>query len=74
MNERGIFDKTHLRWFTRKDVWSLVKLADLEMVTYERKFRARDAKGSRFNWKSKLLKLINKDLVTFQHIVVCRHV
>lgn len=72
-NERGIFDKTHLRWFTRKDVFSLVKKSDLEVIKYERKLRARDAIGSKFDFKAKFLKLINKDLVTFQHIVVCEH-
>ena len=72
-NERGIFDKTHISWFTRKDVFSLAELANLEVINYERKFRARDAIGSRFSWKTKLLKWINKDLVTFQHIVVCKH-
>lgn len=73
-NERGIFDKTHLRWFTRKDAFSLVQTADLEVIKYERKFRARDAKGSKFDWKAKLLKRINKDFVTFQHIIICEHV
>lgn len=72
-NERGIFDKTHLRWFTRKDVFSLAESANLEVINYERKLRARDAIGSQFNWKTKLLKRINKDLVTFQHIIVCKH-
>ena len=72
-NERGIFDKTHLRWFTRKDVFSLVKKSDLEVIKYERNFRSRDAIGSKFDFKAKFLKLINKDLVTFQHIMVCGH-
>lgn len=73
INERGIFDKTHIRWFTRKDVFQLAKSANLEVVNYERTLRARDAIGSKFNWKTKLLKLINKDLVTFQHIIICKH-
>ncbi|WP_051209922.1 class I SAM-dependent methyltransferase [Gelidibacter mesophilus] len=72
-NERGIFDKTHLRWFTRKDVYSLVSSANLKVLTYERKYRSRDAMGSKFNWKAKVLKFLNKDLVTFQHIIVCQH-
>lgn len=72
-NERGIFDKTHLRWFTRKDVYSLAESASLEVINYERKLRARDAIGSRFDWKTSLLRRINKDLVTFQHIIVCKH-
>lgn len=73
MNERGIFDKTHMRWFTRKDVFQLAKSANLDVVNYERNLRARDAIGSRFNRKTKILKRINKDLVTFQHILVCKH-
>ena len=72
-NDRGIFDKTHIRWFTRKDVFSLLECSKLELITYERKFRSRDAKGSKFNWKTKFLKFISKDLVTFQHIVVCKN-
>ena len=73
-NQRGIFDKTHLRWFTRKDVLKLIQDSDLKLYTYERKYRSRDAIGSKFNWKSKLLKIINKDLITFQHVIVCSHV
>jgi 2-polyprenyl-3-methyl-5-hydroxy-6-metoxy-1,4-benzoquinol methylase len=72
-NPRGIFDKTHLRWFTRKDVFKLITDSELKLLTYNRKYRSRDAIGSKFNWKYKLLKLIYKDLVTFQHIVVCTH-
>lgn len=72
-NPRGIFDKTHLRWFTRKDVYDLVEASGLKVVLYKRKYRSRDAIGSKFDWKFKLLKRINKDLVTFQHIVVCTH-
>tara|TARA_R110001583_G_scaffold70265_4_gene198908 strand:+ start:1135 stop:1794 length:660 start_codon:yes stop_codon:yes gene_type:complete len=72
-NSRGIFDRTHLRWFTRKDVFKLITDCDLKLIAYERKYRSRDAIGSKFNWKYKMLKIFNKDLVTFQHIVVCTH-
>lgn len=72
-NERGIFDATHLRWFTKKDVFEMVKNAKLNVEIYEPKLRARDAIGSKFNWKTKLIKRINRDWVTFQHIIVCTH-
>ncbi|WP_298236985.1 methyltransferase domain-containing protein [uncultured Algibacter sp.] len=72
-NPRGIFDRTHLRWFTRKDVFNLLQDSELKLLNYIRNYRSRDAIGSKFDWKYKLLKLINKDLVTFQHIVVCTH-
>lgn len=71
-NERGIFDKTHLSWFTKKDIHLLLKKAGLHTLTYERKFRGRDA-NTKFNFITKIIKLINKDWVTFQHIIVCKH-
>ena len=55
------------------DVIKLITDSDLKLISYERKYRSRDAIGSQFDWKYKLLKLINKDLVTFQHIIVCEH-
>lgn len=70
-NERGIFDKTHLSWFTRKDIIDLVKRAGFNNVKYYRKYRSRDAIGSKFNFYTKVLKKINKDWVTFQHILIC---
>ncbi|WP_228851077.1 class I SAM-dependent methyltransferase [Aegicerativicinus sediminis] len=72
-NPRGIFDKTHLHWFTRKDLFRLIGDSKLKLLTYKRKYRSRDAIGSKFDWKYKLLRKINKDWVTFQHIVVCTH-
>lgn len=73
LNPRGIFDKTHLRWFTKKDVYSLVYACELNLDIYEPKLRARDFIGSKFNWKYNIIKKINKDWVTFQHIIVCSH-
>lgn len=70
-NLRGIFDRTHLRWFTRKDAFSMVNNCGLSVFKYERVFRSRDAIGSTFNWKYKLIKWVNKDWVTFQHILIC---
>lgn len=72
-NERGIFDKTHLSWFTKKDIISLVKSAGYNNVDYHRVFRSRDELGSKFNLFTKILKRINKDWVTFQHILVCSY-
>ncbi|MCF7568952.1 class I SAM-dependent methyltransferase [Sabulilitoribacter arenilitoris] len=71
-NERGIFDKTHLSWFTRKDIQKLIIKAGLETITYQRKLRGRDA-NPKFNILTKIVKVINKDWVTFQHIIVCKH-
>lgn len=70
-NPRGIFDKTHIRWFTRKDAFTMVEECGLKVFKYERKFRARDAIGSTFNWKFNIIKFLKKDWVTFQHILIC---
>ncbi len=72
-NKRGIFDGTHLRWFTKKDAFNLVEECGLSVDIYEPKFRARDAIGSKFNWKLNIIKAINKEWVTFQHILICQH-
>lgn len=71
-NERGIFDKTHVTWFTKKDVSKMVESAGLQIKTYDYNLRARDAIGSKFNFWLKVLKIINKNLFVFQHIVVAK--
>ena len=72
-NKRGIFDKTHLRWFTKKDIKQLVVDSDLKVDLYVPKLRSRDAVGSKFGFWTKTIRLINKEWVTFQHIIVCSH-
>ena len=70
-NSRGIFDRTHLRFFTLKNIKELVELSNLELIETERKFRYRDAIESKFPFYGLLLKALLKDLYTFQYIVVC---
>ena len=71
LNPRGIFDKTHLRWFTYKNVLDLVELSGLRIKHYEPTYRSRDPMGSQFNWKYKILKKINPKWFVFQHKVIC---
>lgn len=72
-NQRGIFDRTHLRWFTRLNAFLMVENCGLQVINYQRNYRSRDALGSTFNWKYRIIKWINKDWVTFQHIIVCNY-
>ncbi|MNR30497.1 hypothetical protein D3C85_1479560 [compost metagenome] len=72
-NKRGIFDRTHLRWFTKKDCYAMLKNCNLSLIKYDRNLRARDKMGSKFDWKYNIVKFFSKDLVTFQHIIVCTH-
>lgn len=71
-NERGIYDKTHLRWFTLKNIRNLIKYSNLHIVKLERKYRFRDALGSKFPLGTKLiLTQLFKNLFTFQYVIVC---
>lgn len=70
-NERGIYDKTHLRWFTLKNIKKLTSAADLKIIKVHRNFRFRDALGSKFPPGTKfLLTFLFRNLFTFQYIVI----
>lgn len=73
VNTRGIFDKTHKRFFTLSDVKCLVDSAGLKILKINRNFRFRDKLGSKFPLYGFLLKKLFKKLYTFQYIVVCSH-
>jgi 2-polyprenyl-3-methyl-5-hydroxy-6-metoxy-1,4-benzoquinol methylase len=73
VNERGIFDKTHRRFFTLKDIKKMVDAPGLKIVKIKRNFRFRDRIGSRFPVYGILLRTFFKRLYTFQYIVVCSH-
>ena len=69
-NARGIFDTTHKSFFTKHDLETMIMMVGLKPALWIRKFRYRDAIGSRFPWHGRLLKKCFPDLFTFQHIVV----
>ena len=71
-NSRGIFDKTHLTWFTKKDALTIVENSNLKLINYYSNSRSRDAIGSKFTFFYKILRLINKNWFTFQHIMICK--
>jgi Methyltransferase domain len=66
----GIFDATHLRWFTLRDAWALLDQAGLDTVAVERQMRLR-GRGTRWDGAvSRLVRLPGRGLLTFQHILV----
>jgi 2-polyprenyl-3-methyl-5-hydroxy-6-metoxy-1,4-benzoquinol methylase len=72
-NNRGIFDRTHVRFFTYSNIIDLIDDAGLHVIKCEKKFRYRDAIGSNFPFKSeKILTRFFPKLFTFQYIFVCR--
>jgi 2-polyprenyl-3-methyl-5-hydroxy-6-metoxy-1,4-benzoquinol methylase len=71
-NERGIYDKTHLRWFTLKNIREMVHSSNLKIVKIERKYRFMDAVGSKFPLGSRIvLTRLFRNLFTFQYVIVC---
>lgn len=70
-NQRGIYDKTHLRWFTKKNIEQLILGANLKMIKLDRIFRFKDAYGSGFPFGSRrILTFFFKNLFTFQYVIV----
>jgi predicted TPR repeat methyltransferase len=68
----GIFDRTHLRWFTLADAWELLDGAGLEVEQVERVLRARP--GAPGNGGLRPLGAVPgvRALLTFQHVIAGR--
>lgn len=66
--ERGIHDSTHLRFFGRRDVRSLVEGVDLRIDTFRRIYRARETAG-RFDGLAGVLGRLWPDGFTYQFLV-----
>ena len=73
INNRGLFDKTHRRNFTIKDMHALTAQAELKIVKVKNMFRYRDDPKSKFPWYGPLLKRLLKRYYTFQYVLVCTH-
>lgn len=70
-NSRGIFDATHLRQFTLKNLKELMHSSGLEMIHLKRVFRFRDKQGSKFPLRSGIiLRRLFPRIFTFQFITV----
>jgi len=71
-NERGLFDKTHLRFFTLKNIKELIHNSNLKIDRIENKFRYRDKIGSSFPiFTRTILTRLFKKSYTFQYLLVC---
>jgi methionine biosynthesis protein MetW len=70
----GVFDRTHLRWFTLHDAWSLVDQAGLQVQDVERRIRYRRVGGARETLASRLIARVPgpRAFLTYQHIITAR--
>ena len=70
----GVFDATHLRWFTLHDAWSLVDQAGLRVEAVERRIRYRRVGGAKATPAARLLARLPgpRAFLTFQHVIRAR--
>lgn len=70
--ERGIHDRTHLRFFTLQNIKEMFQNAGLEIAKVERHYRVIE-RPHRYNRFSKYLACpFLKDLLTFQYLIVAK--
>lgn len=71
--QRGIFDKTHLRWFTLKSIEQLAVHAELDVIRIDRKYRIVDKPSSIINKVAKIFKILPfRNFFTYQYVVLLR--
>lgn len=72
--ERGIHDKSHLRFFTLKNIIELFEGAGLEVLTIRRKFRLFERRSRK--WRDKLAEMLapvlGRELFVFQYLIQAR--
>jgi len=70
--ERGIHDRTHLRFFTLKNIEELFQYANLKIISIERKYRIIEA-PHKFNRFSRYIALpYLREFLVFQYLVVAK--
>jgi methionine biosynthesis protein MetW len=70
----GVFDATHLRWFTLHDAWSLVDQAGLRVEEVERRIRYRRVGGANETPVARLIARVPgpRAFLAYQHIIRAR--
>lgn len=71
-NDRGMFDKTHLRWFTYKNIQDLADKCNLKILKIDRNYRFRDSIDSSFPLYGRILKKMFPSLFTFQFVITAK--
>ena len=70
----GVFDGTHLRWFTLHDAWTLVDQAGLTVEAVERRIRYRRVGGAKETAAARLIARVPgpRAFLTYQHVIRAR--
>lgn len=71
--DRGIHDRTHLRWFTKRNIRELFDFANLRILDWRRCYRAGDRHSKRAEtWGGRMAKGPLRELMTYQYYVVAQ--
>jgi len=71
---RGIFDKTHLRWFTLSKLRKMIQSVDCEMVKTHRNYRFFDRTGMVVNKVAKIFCFPPvRNFFAYQYVVLARY-
>jgi len=68
----GVFDRTHLQWFTLFDAYELLRVAGLEVIRVQRQMRLRPRGRVLKRSASVLNRTPLRTFLTFQHLIVAR--
>lgn len=68
--DEGIFDRTHLRWFSLKNITTLLEAGNLQVRTLQRKYRmVHDWRSKTNRWTRVFSKTPLRDYITYQYVV-----
>ncbi len=70
--DRGIFDRTHLRFFTLKSITKSLTAAGYDVITFKRNYRLFENSGKYTNISKILSFYFFRDFFTFQYIIVAK--
>jgi 2-polyprenyl-3-methyl-5-hydroxy-6-metoxy-1,4-benzoquinol methylase len=70
--EKGIFDGTHLRWFTLRDAHALLDQADLEVCTVAHQVRLKPGSTRWDRYAHWLTRTPLGTFITFQHVILAQ--
>lgn len=71
--DRGIHDRTHLRWFTRRNIEELFEHANLRILDWRRCYRAGDRPSHRGElWGARLARTPLREFMTYQYYVIAQ--
>lgn len=70
--DRGIFDRTHLRFFTLKSIIKLLNNASYNVITIKRNYRLFENSGKYSNIAKVLSCWLFRDFFTFQYLIIAK--